>query len=829
MSGDFERIRGALQFMPVGGHGERVRLACMVKSELGDTGRELWDEWRAGRGDDEAASVWKSISETGKLTIGTLFYEARANGWRDDGTHPKPTPGELAERKRIAAERAAQDETERDAQHAEAERQAKVIYDEGTRDEAAGHPYAEKKRVDFFSLVRRGAWPQRGWNDALLIPLYNATGKMTTLQAINANDEKDYLAGGRKRGCFHPFGKLRGADRVLIGEGAATVAAAVNATDWPAAAAMDAGSLLSVGQAVRELAPGAMLIFLADNDVRDDGRNPGIEAARTAAEAVGGFVVIPELDGRACDWWDVWSERGSEAVSRAIADASAPARDVHQDESLRVGERMAPEPLRAMLPPAADYPVNALGEILGGAAKALHDSVKAPLALCCQSVLAAASLAAQAHFDVKLPWGERKPLSLFLLTVGESGERKSGVDDVVLGAAKAQERLEMEIYAADLEQYQSDKASWDHAVDAARKSATNGKKGSATAEEVRAAVDRCGEKPVAPVAPLRFVTDPTVEGLYKLLMVAQPSVALFSDEGGLLIGGHALNSDNALKTMARWCKFWDGSPFDRVRADDGAGILYGRRMALHQLAQPDVMVKLLSDRMANGQGLLARCLVAWPTSTISTRLIDRFEWAGNRREVKRLYAVLKGLMEAEPSTGETMQELNPAELPLSPNAERLAIAAGNQFESLMADGADLAELRDRTSKALENSCRIAGVLAVVENGLNATVIEAEHLERALVLMQWYLAEALRIRGAAAVPQSVADAETLSTWLRDRGLKIFRTKQVLNAGPSQLRNKPRLLSAISELVTGGYLVENGPGMVVDGVSARKSWEVIHHVV
>ena len=108
------------------------------------------------------------------------------------------------------------------------------------------------------------------------------------------------------------------------------------------------------------------------------------------------------------------------------------------------------------------------------------------------------------------------------------------------------------------------------------------------------------------------MTDPTVEGMYKQLAIGQPSVALFSDEGGLLIGGHALNSENALKTMARWCKLWDGSPFDRVRAGDGAGVLYGRRMAFHQLAQPDVMATLLSDRMANGQGLLARCLVAWP-------------------------------------------------------------------------------------------------------------------------------------------------------------------------------------------------------------------------
>ncbi|MEO6421999.1 MAG: YfjI family protein [Candidatus Nitrotoga sp.] len=527
---------------------------------------------------------------------------------------------------------------------------------------------------------------------------------------------------------------------------------------------------------------------------------------------------------------------GLDTVQRAIENASAPDKRTDQPgkknaaEVIAVGRFLSePEPLRAQLPTAEPYPVEALGDTLCGAAKALHESVKAPLAMCCQSVLAAASLAAQAHYDIKLPWGERKPLSLFLLTVGESGERKSGIDDLVLGAAKTQERADMEIYHADLKIYETELASWTHAADAARRTVTSGKKGSVTASEVCEAVERCGDRPEAPIAPLRFVSDPTVEGLYKLLAGGQPNVALFSDEGGLLIGGHALNSDNALKTMARWCKLWDGSPFDRVRAGDGAGVLYGRRMALHQLAQPDVMTTLLSDRMANGQGLLARCLVAWPKSTIGERHIERFEWAGERREVKRLYAVSKTLLEAQPSIGNSPQELVPIELPLSEAAKHMAVAAGNQFESLMAKGADLSELRDRTSKALENACRIAGVLTVIDNGLASRQIETDHLARALVLVQWYLNEALRIRGAAAIPQSVTDAEMLSAWLKEKGTSNFRTKKVLNSGPSQLRNKARLMAAIRELVQCGYLIENDSGTVVDGVAARASWRVIHHVV
>jgi putative DNA primase/helicase len=486
-----------------------------------------------------------------------------------------------------------------------------------------------------------------------------------------------------------------------------------------------------------------------------------------------------------------------------------------------------PEPLRAPTPKSEPYPVDALGDVLGVAAQALHETVKAPLALCCQSILASASLAAQSHFDVLLPWGEKKPLSLFLLTVAESGERKSGVDDVVLGAAKAQERQDMTVFADELKVYESELAQWKEMAEAAHKAAAKAKN-QAQRDDAGEALHALKPKPEPPIMPLRFVSDPTVEGLYKLMAAAQPSIGLFSDEGGLLIGGHALNSDNALKTMARWCKLWDGAPFDRVRGGDGSGILYGRRLAMHQLAQPEVMTLLLGDKMANGQGLLARCLVAWPESTIGSRHIAVFEQPRERKELKRLFAILKALYEAEPRTETNVQELDPLELPLDDESRHMAIAAMNQFETLMQSGNDLSELRDRASKALENACRIAGVLTAIEVGLSARVIDANRLGRALVIVQWYLAEALRIKGAAVIPQSVKDAESLLKWLHERDYKMFRSVQVLTYGPSQLREKKRLDAAVGELVTNGYIIENPTGTIVDHVAARKSWSVRHVV-
>lgn len=487
-----------------------------------------------------------------------------------------------------------------------------------------------------------------------------------------------------------------------------------------------------------------------------------------------------------------------------------------------------PEPLRAKLTSAQPYPVEMLGSVLGAAAKAIQESTKAPLALCAQSVLGAASLVAQAHFDVQTPWGQRRPVSLFLLTVGVSGERKSGVDDEVMGSLSHAEKLASDLYKLEMEEYSQELAAWQKATDSARTAATTGKKGTATAMEIRRAVESVGDKPSKPINPQRFVTDPTVEGLFRMFNEGQPSLGLFSDEGGLIIGGHAMNSDNALKTFARLTKLWDGAAFDRVRGGDEIGKLYHRRIALHLLAQPEVMVKLLSDRMANGQGFLARCLVAWPESTIGSRHIEQFMSTAQCPEVVAMQRIFTDLITAQPRTSEhNSQELDPLMLLCTPKAHELAIAAHNQFETLMGKGNDLAELQDRAAKALENALRIAAVLTAIEHGLSARHIDADQLVRALSLVQWYLAEALRIRGAAAVPQATLDAEELSRWLGERDIRQFRTRMVLNAGP--LRNKERLGAAINVLVDGGYITPNEPGTLVDGARARKSWTVVHHVV
>ena len=89
-----ERIREALQFIPANDRDAWVKAGMAIKSEMGDSGLDLWETWsqQDESFDPKAArDVWKSIKAGGKVGIGSLFHEAKAHGWRDDNTHQKPT------------------------------------------------------------------------------------------------------------------------------------------------------------------------------------------------------------------------------------------------------------------------------------------------------------------------------------------------------------------------------------------------------------------------------------------------------------------------------------------------------------------------------------------------------------------------------------------------------------------------------------------------------------------------------------------------------------------------------------------------------------------
>ena len=262
-----------------------------------------------------------------------------------------------------------------------------------------------------------------------------------------------------------------------------------------------------------------------------------------------------------------------------------------------------PRPLVRELPPADPFPIEALGDVLGPAARAIHARVQAPVAICGQSVLAAATLAVQGHGDVELPTGQARPVSGYFLTVAGSGERKTSADNEALRPIRKRERALREKYDAEALDYLNGKLAWEKARDGAIRRA----KGDRAA--IKSALDALGPAPAAPLTPMLTCPEPTFEGLCRLLASGWPSIGIFAGEAGQFIGGHGMSDDAKLRTAAGLSSAWDGEPIRRVRAGDGASVLPGRRVAVHLLAQPDVAALMLADRLLVGQGWFSRILV----------------------------------------------------------------------------------------------------------------------------------------------------------------------------------------------------------------------------
>ena len=103
----FEEIREALAYVPAHDRDLWLRMAMAIKSELRrGCGAVIWDEWWSQQDESysplDAKGVWKSIKVNGRITIGTLFYEAQRHGFRLNG-HARPAPPQQKRRLMLAS------------------------------------------------------------------------------------------------------------------------------------------------------------------------------------------------------------------------------------------------------------------------------------------------------------------------------------------------------------------------------------------------------------------------------------------------------------------------------------------------------------------------------------------------------------------------------------------------------------------------------------------------------------------------------------------------------------------------------------------------------
>ena len=138
-----------------------------------------------------------------------------------------------------------------------------------------------------------------------------------------------------------------------------------------------------------------------------------------------------------------------------------------------------PEPLVSKIDPMA-YPVDALPDAVRAAVEEAQEHIKAPAALIAGCALSAMSAAIQGLVDVERMNGLRGPVSLYLLTIAMSGDRKSRADTCFTAAIRQYDREQEAAYVPILQQYRADLKGWasaDEGIQAAIRAAAQGRGG----------------------------------------------------------------------------------------------------------------------------------------------------------------------------------------------------------------------------------------------------------------------------------------------------------------------------------------------------------------
>lgn len=215
---DIARIEQAISFVPPVERSVWVEVGMAVKSELGDVGFPIWDQWSQQAESyrtESAKAVWRSIRESGKITISTLYHHARCHGWRDDGSQQRLTDRQIAERRREAQERTAA-----------AERVAEIGYKKAAARAATlikscvigNHPYLAEKG---FPAVRALVTEE----GELVIPMRDCVSDaLAGAQVVRLVDnawEKKMIPGMRAKGAALHIGNHHAQETWLV-EGYAT-------------------------------------------------------------------------------------------------------------------------------------------------------------------------------------------------------------------------------------------------------------------------------------------------------------------------------------------------------------------------------------------------------------------------------------------------------------------------------------------------------------------------------------------------------------------------------------------------------------------------------
>lgn len=463
------------------------------------------------------------------------------------------------------------------------------------------------------------------------------------------------------------------------------------------------------------------------------------------------------------------------------------------------GDWADPEAL-AHMAKANPFPVDALPPIMSEAVREVQAYVQAPMAMVAGAALGALSMAAQGLVDVDRDNTLTGPCSLFLLTIAESGERKSSCDGYFSRAIEQWERDRAAALAPAVAEAADKLAAWSAeragVLDAIK---GNAKAGKPTVELKARLVAMDASKPKLVQVPVLRRGDSTPEALGFQLATEWPSAGIMSSEAGVVFGSHGMGDASLQRNLALLNILWDGGSLPVSRRTSQSYTIDGARLSM-ALQTQEASLRAFVDGgkgLARGMGFFARFLIAWPESTQGCRSYCE---AFTMPAVDRFNTRVRWLLdEGLPLDG--AGRLVPRRVALDPDAKDAWIAYHDGVEARLRPDGDLSDVRDVASKTADNAARVAALFHALEHG-NEGEVSADNMERGCTLAEWYLGQSQRLFAGLLLDPTIQAAAMLDSWLVARcdneGVRSVPTATVAQYGPNSLRAKDAWAAAVSVL-------------------------------
>ncbi len=449
---------------------------------------------------------------------------------------------------------------------------------------------------------------------------------------------------------------------------------------------------------------------------------------------------------------------------------------------------------------AEPYPVEALPALMSAAVREVQAYVQAPMAMVAGAALGTLSMAAQGLLDVDRDNTLTGPCSLFLLTIAESGERKSSCDGYFARAIEQWERDRAAALAPAVAEAADKRAGWNAeraGVLAAITAA--GKKGQSTADLQTRLLAMDAGKPKLVQVPVLRRTDSTPEALGFQLATEWPAAGVMSSEAGVVFGSHGMGDASLQRNLALLNILWDGGSLSVSRRTSQNYTIDGARLSI-SLQTQEASLRAFVDGgkgLARGMGFFARFLIAWPESTQGSRPYCE---ATAMPAVLRFNGWVRGLLDiALPF--DSIGRLVPTRIALDPDAKAAWVAYHDRVEARLRVDGDLSDVRDVASKTADNAARMAALFHALEHRAEGE-ISADNMKRGCTLAEWYLVQSQRLFAGLSLDPGIKAAAMLDSWLVARcdseGVRSVPAATVAQKGPNSLRAKYAWSAAVSVL-------------------------------